>query len=119
MNEKIKFHTDLRNLKRETKVYFYRGRGAGGQRKNKKETFVRLYHRPSGVTVSATEHRYQARNKELAFTKLRQRLIELSKRKKPRIPIKISRAKKRKIVEERKRVSEKKGRRRKVEIPLE
>ncbi len=115
----MKFHTDLRSLKRETKVYFYRGRGPGGQRRNKKETCVRLRHIPSGVTITATEHRYQARNKELAFERLQKRLTKLNKRKKPRIPTRISRAKKEKLLREKKRLSEKKRLRRKVEIPLE
>ncbi len=115
----MKFHTDLRSLKRETKVYSYRGRGPGGQRRDKKETCVRLRHIPSGVTVTATEHRYQARNKELAFKRLEKRLIELNKRKKPRIPTRISWARKARILEEKKRLSEKKRLRRKAEIPLE
>jgi protein subunit release factor B len=115
----VKFHTDLRNLKRETKVYFYRAKGPGGQRKDKKETAVRLRHLPSGVTVVATEHRYQARNKELAFERLKKRLIKLNKRKKSRIPTRISRAKKAKILKEKKMLSEKKRLRKKVEIPLE
>lgn len=115
----MKFHTDLISLKRETKVYFYRGRGPGGQRRDKKETCVRLHHLPSGVTVTATEHRYQARNKELAFERLKKRLMELNKRKKPRIPTKISRTRKARILEVKKRLSEKKRLRRKVEVPLE
>ncbi len=115
----MKFHTDLRNLKRETKVYFYRGRGPGGQRRDKKKTCVRLYHIPSGVTVTAAEHRYQARNKELAFERLQKRLIELSKRRKPRIPTKIPWVEKEKILKERRLLSEKKRLRKKVEVPLE
>ena len=115
----MRFHTDLRSLKRETRVYFYRGRGPGGQRKDKKETAVRLRHLPSGVTVTATELRYQARNKELAFERLQKRLTELNKRKKPRIPTKLPRAKKEKILKEKKRRAEKKKLRRKVELPLE
>jgi len=116
---KRKFHIDLRSLKRETKVYFYRGRGPGGQRRNKKETCVRLHHIPSGVTVTATEHRYQARNKELAFERLKKKLRGLNKIKKPRIPTKMSRARKEKILECKKRRAKKKKLRRKVEIPLE
>lgn len=119
MNRKRKFHTDLRSLKRETRVYFYCGRGPGGQRRNKKETCVRLHHIPSGVTVTATEHRYQARNKELAFERLQKRLTKLNKRKKPRIPTKISRAKKEKIFKKKKKHAEKKKLRRKVEVSLE
>ena len=115
----MKFHTDLRSLKRETKVYFYCGRGPGGQRRNKKETCVRLHHIPSGVTLTATEHRYQARNKELAFERLQKRLTKLNKKKKPRIPTRISRAKKEKTLKEKKILSGKKKLRRKVEIPLE
>ena len=119
MNKERKFHTDLRSLRRETRVYFYRGRGPGGQRRDKKETAVRLRHLPSGVTVTATKLRYQARNKELAFERLQKRLIKLNKGKKPRLPTKMPRALKEKILEEKKLLSKKKRLRKKVGVPLE
>jgi protein subunit release factor A len=118
-NEKIRFNTRLEGLLKETKVFYYRSRGPGGQRKNKKETAVRLYHIPSGLTVIATEHRFQAKNKELAFSRLQKKLQELNKVQKPRIPTKISASLKEKVLKEKKIRSEKKRLRKKVKIPPE
>ncbi len=84
------FSTDIEGLKKEVVVETYRSSGPGGQRKNKKETAVRLRHLPSGVTVVATEQRSQARNLELALQRLRERLLRLSRPKRTRVPTKVS-----------------------------
>ncbi len=85
-----KFETDLETLKRQVVVEPYRSSGPGGQRKNKTETAVRLTHLPSGITVVATEHRSQARNRELAFERLQERLGRLNRPRKRRIPTGVS-----------------------------
>ncbi|MGB9628018.1 MAG: peptide chain release factor-like protein [Thermodesulfobacteriota bacterium] len=85
----MRFDTDLKALKNQVIVETYRSRGPGGQRKNKTETAIRLKHIPSGVTVVATEHRTQAHNRKLAFQRLKERLLKLSKQRKPRIPTSI------------------------------
>ena len=72
--------------KEEIITSFYRSRGPGGQRKNRKETAVRIVHIPTGITVRATEHRTQARNRELALERLEERLKVLKQVKKKRIP---------------------------------
>ncbi|MBM4445373.1 MAG: peptide chain release factor-like protein, partial [Chloroflexi bacterium] len=61
---------DLERLQREVIVEAYRAPGPGGQRKNRKETAVRLKHIPTGVTVVASERRSQAMNREVAFRRL-------------------------------------------------
>ena len=83
------FDTDPDVLKQQVLVETYRSSGPGGQRKNKTETSVRLRHLPSGITVVATEHRSQARNRDLAFERLRSRLQRLNRPKKSRIPTPI------------------------------
>ncbi len=68
---------DLDRLQREVVVETYKAPGPGGQRKNRKETAVRLKHIPTGVTVVASERRSQAMNREVAFQRLQQKLAEL------------------------------------------
>ncbi len=82
----MKFDTDLELLKKQVVMETYRSSGPGGQRRNKVETAVRLKHLPSGVTVVATEHRSQAKNRILAFERLRKRLIKLNRPLRRRIP---------------------------------
>lgn len=109
-----RFSFDLDRLEDEVRVIFYKSRGPGGQRKNKKETAVRIHHIPSGITVSATEHRSQARNKSLAFKRLKERLEELSKEEKLRIPTKPPEYVRKQILEEKKKIGIKKKLRTKV-----
>jgi protein subunit release factor B len=85
----MKFDTDLGILKHQVVIETYRSRGPGGQRKNKTETAVRLTHLPSGITVTATEHRSQAQNRKLAFERLREHLIKLNRPRKRRIPTSV------------------------------
>lgn len=44
--------------------------GAGGQRRDKKSTGVRIVHRDSGAVGKATEQRSQLQNKKLAFRRM-------------------------------------------------
>jgi protein subunit release factor B len=81
-----KFDTDLEALKNQVIIETYRSRGPGGQRKNKTATAVRLKHLPSGITVIATEHRFQSQNLKLAFERLQERLVKLNRPRKRRIP---------------------------------
>lgn len=78
---------------------FYRSSGPGGQRKNRRETAVRIRHIPTGITVVATEHRSQAKNRELAMLRLKDRLRARSRRRKPRIATRIPQETKQRILE--------------------
>jgi protein subunit release factor B len=103
-----KYDTDPHLLKQQVIVDTYRSSGPGGQRKNKTETSVRLKHLPTGITVVATEHRSQAQNRELAFERLRQRLLRLNRPKKRRVPTRAPRKAKETRIEEKKIRSTKK-----------
>ena len=85
----MKFDTDLQTLEKQVNVETFRSSGPGGQRKNKTETAVRLKHLPSGITVTATEHRFQSQNRRLAFERLRERLVRLNRPRKRRIPTSV------------------------------
>jgi len=85
----VKFDTDIEALEKQVIVETYRSSGPGGQRKNKTETAVRLKHLPSGITVTATEHRFQSHNRRLAFERLRERLVRLNRPRKRRIPTSV------------------------------
>jgi protein subunit release factor B len=77
-------HT-LGALKKEVSIETYRSRGPGGQRKNKTETSVRLTHLPTGITVTATENRFQSQNLKLAFERLYEKLLRLRQKRRIRI----------------------------------
>jgi protein subunit release factor B len=49
---------------------YYRGSGAGGQKKNKTANCVRCTHRESGAAATSEDGRSQAHNKKNAFGKM-------------------------------------------------
>lgn len=83
---RVNFTTNLQQLAREVVVTFYRAGGPGGQKRNKTESAVRIYHPPSRLTVVATEYRSQARNRGLALSRLREKLLALNRGRKVRRP---------------------------------
>jgi protein subunit release factor B len=80
------FPTDRASLERDCDLDFFIARGPGGQNRNKVETGVRLVHRPTGTTVTATERRSQYANREAAFERMAERLQARQHRAKPRKP---------------------------------
>lgn len=55
---------------RDCEVSYFSGTGAGGQHRNKHMNCVRLYHAPSGVRVTAQDHREKRANEIDALTRL-------------------------------------------------
>jgi protein subunit release factor B len=96
----------------ECEEAFFIGGGPGGQHRNKTESAVRLVHRPTGVTVTATERRSQAQNRAAALARLRERLGGVARRPKPRRATKPTRgSKERRLAEKRRRGERKVARR--------
>ena len=113
-SSKKRYATDLRILNGQVRAEYYRSRGPGGQRKNKKETAVRLKHLPSGITVTASESRYQAVNKRRAFQRLQEKLEQLNKPVRMRLPTVVSLGEKERRREGKRRLSQKKRWRRAI-----
>jgi hypothetical protein len=53
-------------------VDHYRASGPGGQKRNKTSSAVRLRHHPTGLSVTASDERYQSVNRVRALKRLRE-----------------------------------------------
>ena len=80
------YPTDRDSLERDCDLEFFIGSGPGGQHRNKVETGVRLTHRPSGISVTATERRSQHANREIAYERMATRLEDMQHVAPPRKP---------------------------------
>ena len=80
------YPTDRDSLERDCDLEFFIASGPGGQHRNKVETGVRLTHRPSGISVTATERRSQHANREVAYERMAARLEEMQHISPPRKP---------------------------------
>jgi protein subunit release factor B len=100
----------------QCEVDTFRSSGPGGQNVNRRETAVRLRHLPSGIVVTCQEERYQLRNRRIALAKLRARLEELAKPVKKRVPTKVPRSVRRRILVAKKRRGRVKDSRKKPSI---
>jgi len=89
-DERLQEKSNTDDIRRdELEISYYRSSGPGGQRKNRRDTAVRIRHIPTGITVIATESRYQSRNVKLAMERLREKLEAQNYKPPPRIATKI------------------------------
>jgi protein subunit release factor A len=95
-------------LLKECDVEVFIGSGPGGQHRNKTESAVRLKHRPTGLTVTATERRSQLQNRGEALERLRSVLTRLAHVDAPRRPTRPTRGSQRRRLEGKRHTSEKK-----------
>ncbi len=111
-----KFSTDIKELKRISRIDYFSGSGKGGQHRNRHYNCVRIHHPLSNITVVATEHRSQHKNKKLALQRLVRKLEDLNREKPLRIPTSIPVSVKERRKEERIRRSFKKLFRKKIRL---
>ncbi|HET6410538.1 MAG TPA: peptide chain release factor-like protein [Anaeromyxobacter sp.] len=96
----------------ECEEAFFMGRGPGGQHRNKTESAVRLVHLPTGLKVTATERRSQARNRARALERLRAALAPFAHRPAVRRATVPTRAARERRLADKRRRSERKATRR-------
>lgn len=65
--------------KKDFRVDFYRGHGAGGQHRNKTDSCCRITHIPTGLVGNACEQKEQGKNKKVAFKRLSIKLLKFYK----------------------------------------
>jgi len=63
------------DLLKQCKIAYFQASGAGGQKRNRKLSAIRLTHRTTGIAVTSSEAREPARNLARAIQKLRLELV--------------------------------------------
>lgn len=61
---------EIHLTKKDFKLDWFSGQGAGGQHRNKHQNCCRITHLESGLTVNGTDSRSRVENQRTAFTKL-------------------------------------------------
>lgn len=66
---------EIHLTKKDFKLEWFSGQGAGGQHRNKHQNCCRITHIESGITVNGTESRSRIENQRVAFNKLAKLVI--------------------------------------------
>lgn len=111
------YRTDRTSLERDCDVEFFTAGGPGGQHRNKTQSGVRLFHRPSGIRAAATERRSQSVNLGVAYERLALLLARENEIPTPRTATRVPRREKRKRVEDKSAAGERKRIRARVKPP--
>ncbi len=98
-------------LAKECEEEFFIASGPGGQHRNKTESAVRLTHRATELSVTATERRSQVQNRGEALERLRAGLKTLTFVPKPRKKTRPTRGSKERRLDAKKKTGAKKAQR--------
>ena len=99
----------------DIRIDFFRASGPGGQHRNKSETGVRITHLPTGIVVTATESRSRYLNLRQALARLEAKLAVRNRPVIPRIPTRPGKAATARRIEQKRRLSQRKQGRHRVE----
>ena len=116
MSDPVHIPNSDEDLLKECNVDTFRAGGKGGQHLNKTESAVRMTHLPTGTVVSCQDERSQYQNKRKCLLQLREKLVALNYRPPKRIPTRKPRSAKEKILETKRKQSQKKQLRQKPEM---
>lgn len=107
-----RYATDRRSLEATCDVERFSAGGPGGQHSNKRDTAVRITHRPTGLVATATERRSQKQNLDEAFARMAAKLEERQRPRRSRKRTRPTRGSIRRRLKRKKQKSEKKALRR-------
>lgn len=68
--------------KKELDISYYKGKGPGGQNKNKVETGCRIVHIPTGLKVEIDEQRTRKQNHRIALKRIEEKLKQAREKQK-------------------------------------
>ena len=100
----------------ECRLETFRSGGPGGQHQNVTESGVRLVHLPTGVRVVARDERSQHRNRSIALKRLRDKLADLIREPRPRVPSRVPASERAKRLQDKRKHAKKKGLRKRPDL---